>query len=134
MSIEDNRKTAIEFYSRFSAGDIPGALALMADDATFWLAGTVGRNAAAGLRTQQALADLFRRMGRQLMGGLKMTVKHTLAEGDRVALEVESHGELLNGRVYNQEYHTVMTVREGKIVAVREYLDTQHVQEVWYTA
>jgi len=43
-------------------------------------------------------------------------------------------GELLNGRVYNQEYHTVMTVREGRIVAVREYLDTQHVQEVWYTA
>ena len=38
MSIEDNRKIAIEFYNRFSAGDIPGALALMADDATFWLA------------------------------------------------------------------------------------------------
>ena len=38
---------------------------------TFWLAGKVGRNAAAGLRTQQALADLFRRMGRQLKGGLK---------------------------------------------------------------
>ncbi len=134
MSIEDNRKIAIEFYNRFSAGDIPGALALMADDATFWLAGKVGRNAAAGLRTKQELADLFRHMGRQLKGGLKMTVKHTLAEGDRVALEVESHGELLNGRVYNQEYHTVMTVREGRIVAVREYLDTQHVQEVWYTA
>ena len=32
-------------------------------------------------------------------------------------------GELLNGRVYNQEYHTVMTVREGRIVAVREYLE-----------
>ena len=36
-------------------------------------------------------------------------------------------GELRNGRIYNQEYHFSMTIRDGKISGVREYLDTQHV-------
>jgi uncharacterized protein len=49
-----------------------------------------------------------------------------------VALEVESDGELLNGRRYNQQYHFLLTVREGKISAVREYLDTQHVFATWF--
>jgi hypothetical protein len=49
-----------------------------------------------------------------------------------VALEVESYGKLKNGRIYNQQYHTLMVIRDGKISAVREYLDTQHVFEVWF--
>jgi ketosteroid isomerase-like protein len=56
-----------------------------------------------------------------------------VAEGDRVAVEAESYGELRNGRVYAQEYHVLMTIRDGKIAAVREYMDTAHVMAVWYT-
>jgi ketosteroid isomerase-like protein len=37
-----------------------------------------------------------------------------------------------NGRVYEQEYHMLMTIRDGKISAVREYLDTQHVLATWF--
>lgn len=64
--------------------------------------------------------------------GLRMTVKSLMAEGDKVALEVESYGELRNGRIYNQEYHFSITIRDGKISAVREYLDTQHVFTTWF--
>lgn len=60
-----------------------------------------------------------------LVGGLRMTVVSSLAEGDRVALEVTSSGDLKNGRRYRQEYHFVMEFRDGRICAVREYLDTQ---------
>jgi hypothetical protein len=49
------------------------------------------------------LADLFRRMDGQLKDGLRMTVKGLTAEGNRVAVEIESHGELKNGRIYNQD-------------------------------
>ena len=61
-----------------------------------------------------------------------MTVKGTIAEGERVAMEAESYGELTNGRVYNQHYHFVFEFRDGKISAVREYLDTQHAHAVWF--
>jgi hypothetical protein len=66
-----------------------------------------------------------------LAAGLRMTVISSLAEGDRVALEVTSSGDLKNGRLYRQEYHFLMEFREGKICAVREYLDTHHAHDVW---
>ena len=129
-----NRGIAESFYRRFDANDIAGALDLMADDLTFWIAGKPGGNPSAGLHTKQEMADIFRRMTTRMKDGLRMTVKQVTAEGERVALEVESYGELLNGRVYNQEYHALMTIRGGKIAAVREYMDTLHVQDVWYRA
>jgi uncharacterized protein len=63
---------------------------------------------------------------------VRMTIKNTVAEGDQVALEMASHGVLKNGRVYDNEYHLLMRLREGKIVAVREYYDTFHVWDTWY--
>jgi hypothetical protein len=68
----------------------------------------------------------------QLPKGLRMTVKSVVAEGNKVAMEAESYGELRNGRVYNQEYHFLLTIRDGRIAGVKEYLDTQHVDATWF--
>jgi hypothetical protein len=67
-----------------------------------------------------------------LKNGLRMTPTGMVAEGDRVAVEAESYGELANGRVYDQRYHFLMTIRDGRIAEVREYLDTQHVFATWF--
>jgi ketosteroid isomerase-like protein len=66
-----------------------------------------------------------------LASGLRMTVVSSLGEGDCVALEVVSSGDLKNGRQYRQEYHFLMEFENGRIRAVREYLDTQHAHDVW---
>ena len=132
MSIESNKKVATEFLNRFNAGDLAGALDAMTDDATWWIAGKPDQLPAAGLHSKEQIAKLEQTMGRRLKNGLKMTVKSLIAEGDKVAVEVESYGELKNGRIYNQEYHMLMTIRDGKISAVREYLDTQHVFATWF--
>ncbi len=130
---ETNRQITIDFYTRFDAGDTAGVLALMADDCSYWLAGVPGSNATAGLRTKAEMADIFNRMAQAMTGPLRMTVHNTVAEGDQVAVMAESRGELKNGRIYNQHYHALFTLRDGQIAAVREYMDTQHVQAVWYT-
>jgi len=132
MSLEENKKVSHEFFDRFSAGDLEGALALMTDDATWWIAGKPElMGAVAGLKTRKQIDRLLHGMIGQLKNGLKMTVKSMIAEGDRVAAEVESLGDLQNGRTYNQEYHFSLTIRDGKVSEVREYLDTQHVFAVW---
>ena len=84
------------------------------------------------MHDKEQIARIFHRMAGRLKNGLRMKVKSAIAEGDRVALEIESHGELENGRVYQNEYHTLVTVRDGKIREVREYLDTQHVHRTWF--
>lgn len=132
MTIEANKDLVSGFIARFSTNDIQGALDTLTDDATWWIAGKPGSLPACGTLSKDQLVGLFSQMGGQLKDGLRMTVKGMTAEGNRVAVEVESYGELRNGRIYNQEYHMLMEVRDGKISAVREYLDTQHVFDVWF--
>lgn len=127
-----NKATCARLFERFSAGDVPGVLALMADDASWWLPGKPGQLPVVGTRSKAQIARLFQAMESQLEGPLAMTVKSAIAEGDEVAMEVESLGRLKNGRTYNQEYHFRIVLRDGKISAVREYLDTLHVQAVWF--
>jgi uncharacterized protein len=100
VSTADNRKLAEELFARLSAGDVPGALATMTDDATWLAAGRRELLPAAGNYNKEKLGRFFNPMLGQLKNGLKMTMKGMIAEGDRVALEAESYGELKNGRIY----------------------------------
>ena len=59
-------------------------------------------------------------------GGIQFTVHSLTAEDDRVAAEVESYAPLVNGKVYNNHYHMLFVIRDGKIAIVKEYADTAH--------
>jgi uncharacterized protein len=131
MSTEQNKAVAFQFFERFTASDIQGALATMTDDATWWIPGKKERSPSAGLYPKEKIGRLFHRMVAALESGLKMTVVSCISEGDQVALEVVSTGDLKNGRQYRQEYHMLLKLRDGKIASVREYLDTQHANDVW---
>jgi ketosteroid isomerase-like protein len=132
MNTELNKQVARRFYERFDANDIAGVLDTMAEDSRFWIAGKPGSNGSIGWHTKPEMARMFKAMTAQMPRGLRMTVDALIAEGDKVALEVHSHGELSNGRVYENEYHALITVRDGKIAEVKEYMDTQHVHQVWF--
>jgi hypothetical protein len=131
VDAERNRATAHRFFELFSASDIEGVLALMTDDATWRIPGKKELTPTAGVYSKERIGRLFRRMVDNLTGGLRMSVVSAIAEGDRVAVEAISSGDLRNGRLYRQEYHIIMEFRDGKICAVREYLDTQHAHDVW---
>jgi uncharacterized protein len=131
MSAEENKAVAFKFFERFTASDIEGALDTMTDDATWWIPGKKERTPSAGLYSKDKIGRLFHRMIGALQSGLKMSVISCIAEGDHVALEVVSAGDLKNGRQYRQEYHMLLKFRGGKIMSVREYLDTQHANDVW---
>lgn len=130
-SLEENKAVAAELLEAFSRGDVPGMVALMTDDATWWvggridgLSGTYGRDEFAALVEGAKAA--------YKTGALKIWPTGMVAEGDKVAIEAESHAELHNGRVYSNLYHLLVTVREGKIAAVKEYCDTLHMKQVFF--
>lgn len=132
MLLDENKAIAEAFLSRFNSNDIAGALDCLSDDATWWIAGKPELLPAAGMLDKERIGRLFHRMHHQLIDGLRFTIHGMIAEGDLVAVEAESYGELKNGRVYNQRYHFLMEITDGKIRGVREYLDTQHVFAVWF--
>ena len=130
-SLEENKAVAAELLEAFSRGDVPGMVALMTDDATWWvggridgLSGTYGRDEFAALVEGAKAA--------YKTGALKIWPTGMVAEGDKVAIEAESHAELHNGRVYSNLYHLLVTVREGKIAVVKEYCDTLHMKQVFF--
>jgi ketosteroid isomerase-like protein len=130
MSAEANKNVVLSFFEHTSAGKIDVALALMADTATWWVAGQPDKFVLAGTKTKTQFAELLQGIRTAMPKGLRVTPKGLTAEGDRVAVEAESYGETATGKIYNNLYHFLFEVRDGKIQAVREYLDTMHAKEV----
>ena len=83
-----------------------------------------------GTKTKQQFAELIGGMAAKIDGALTIKTTGVTAEGDRVAVEAESHAKMKNGKVYQNKYHFLLEIRGGKIQAVKEYLDTAHAAEV----
>ncbi|MGW8202232.1 nuclear transport factor 2 family protein [Sphingomonas bisphenolicum] len=134
MSIDSNKALVQDLMARLSSGDIEGALGLLADDGRWWVGGKPDLFSLAGCKSKADMRDILNGLIGPMPHGLKMTVHSMIAEGDRVAAEVESYGEAGNGRLYNNHYHFLFIVQAGKFLEVKEYLDTLHVKAVFLDA
>lgn len=131
MSLEANKQLVREFFAHFKAREVDQLLAKMTEDATWWIGGKPELFALAGTKSKEEIgAVLHQLVGGAQGDGLEIIVKGLVAEGDKVACEAESLGILPNGRKYNNEYHFLVTVRDGKVASVKEYLDTMHTADV----
>ena len=127
---ENNKKVVTEFMEVFSSGDVNGILDSLTDDATWWVAGTIP--GISGTKDKAGFKDMVSGIAESTTSGaIRLTPLAFTAEGERVAVETESYSELKNGRVYNNLYHFVFTVRDGKISSVKEFLDTEHTTAVF---
>jgi len=45
-------------------------------------------------------------------------------------VEATSRGDHVSGQVYSNDYHFLFELQDGKILHLREYLDTERVTEV----
>jgi ketosteroid isomerase-like protein len=130
VGIEDNKKLVADFFGRFGKKDVAGALAMMTDDATWWIGGKPALFPICGLKSKAQIAEILNGLVPVMKHGLAITPKGMVAEGSKVAVEAESYGEFPNGRIYNNEYHFLVEIRGGKIASVKEYLDTMHTADV----
>lgn len=69
-----------------------------------------------------------------LLGDARVAETHvigTTAEGERVAVESRGNFEFADGRAYRNNYHHLFTLRDGRVVGVREYLDLRETERVF---
>ncbi|MFI0576885.1 nuclear transport factor 2 family protein [Streptomyces tendae] len=132
ISIERNKEIAQRLVKGFSAdGDINAALALLREDAVWTVMGhPESFRLSGGMPKEQFIKHITDFRG-STPDGLRMIVTGVTAEGDRVAVEAESTGTLSNGNVLNQVYHFLFEIKNDKIVAAREYIDTAHAMAVF---
>ena len=134
MTIESNKAVVTKFCAAFAQGDPQAIVDFMTDDVNYWILGRRDIVRSAGDHSKAEMKRIFELMNERTRKPMTFTPKSMIAEGDEVALEAESYAELTNGRVYNNRYHLRITLRDGKLARIREYLDTQHVYETWFAA
>lgn len=124
MSLQDNKQTVRTYVAHFKTAAVPDLLDAMTEDATWWILGKPHLFAGAGTKSRDDMARIWRGLFSHMKDGLEMTIVGMVAEGDQVSVEIRSHADLNDGRVYENQYHMLFTIRQGKIAEVREYADT----------
>ena len=127
-NLEDNKLLVKQFWVAFSESRFDDALALLADDVTWWVAGTTDIS---GTNSKSEFAELIKGIGESTVAGIEVKPSLLTAEDDRVSMEAVSYGEMKSGKVYQNIYHFMHIVQDGKIRTVREYMDTEHVTEIF---
>lgn len=127
MSTEDNKQLVLRFWDAFSTRRLQDAFDMLAEDATWWIAGELSIS---GTYTKARFIELASGILTEFPGGVQVTPTVLTAEDDRVAMEATSYGERINGRLYQNRYHFQHVVRGKQLLAVREYLDTDHANRI----
>ncbi len=123
MSIEDKVQTVKDFFAAVGSGDRQRLMALCAEDIE-WI--IPGENwALAGThRGHAGLEELL-----QKASGLETSFPQPpefVAQGDRVLTIGLARGKVkATNRPFEDHFVFAMTVRNGKVANIREYVDTQ---------
>jgi ketosteroid isomerase-like protein len=122
-NLEENKQLVRRFCAAMEK-DMIGCLDLLTDDMQWWLPllGTVTKE---DCKRNNVLVQ------EQFASPLKLEIKTLTAEENRVAAEIESYVKLKNGKIYNNKYHVLFRVRDGKIYEVREHNDSHHAYEIF---
>jgi hypothetical protein len=128
MTMVNNKQIVKQLLDDISVWRIDGIMAALADDATWWLAGSIP--GLSGTYNKSQMAELFAVMKATLLPqGLNITVDNMIGEGNFVAVEGHSETQLADGTPYANQYHWLFELRDGRVHRVREYLDTQLMKE-----
>lgn len=126
MSTDETRALVRRYFELMSAGS-PALPALLADDVTWWVPPS---SPLGGLHEGKAKVLGLMARGIALYDGpLTVTIESLIAEGDRAAAQLVIEGRTAKGEPYRNFYHFAFRARDGKVCAVREYVDTLYAQQ-----
>lgn len=124
---DSNKARVIQFLDDLSHGRVESAIAAYAEDGQVE---TMGETLISGVTEYPNIPAAIRGILDVFPNGIQFTVKSMVAEGEKVAVEASSLGEHVSGKTYSNDYHFLFEFRDGRLVSLREYMDTERVTEV----
>ena len=118
---DQNKKIAQDFFEALSTGS-EKYLDFYTDESIIW---TAGNNAIGGTRTKEEVVGFAQNILAAFPTGIKFNISGITAEGDRVAVEIDGEAVHASGETYNNQYHFLLIIKDGKILELKEYMDTQ---------
>jgi ketosteroid isomerase-like protein len=126
-NIESNKAIVTRFFEALNSGDVDAIVNTYAGDGCVQ---TMGDTLISGTFSRDQIAASAGGIFDVFPDGLTFTVLGMIAEGDKVAVEAASEGEHISGQTYSNEYHFLFEFREGKLLKLKEYMDTEQVTDV----
>ena len=118
---DQNKQIATEFFEALSAGS-DKYLDFYTDDSIIW---TAGNNAIGGTRTKEEVVGFAQNILSAFPSGITFNITGITAEEERVAVEISGEAIHASGETYNNQYHFLLRIKDGKILELNEYMDTQ---------
>ncbi len=124
---DNNRRLTQEFFEALSRGDVAAIVDAYDDEGSCW---TSGRTLISGTLSKEQIRAGAGAVLETFPEGLAFTIHAMTAEGERVAVEAESRGRHASGAIYNNHYHFLLEFRRGKLLRLKEYMDTELVTDI----
>src|SRR6202167_5027959 len=124
MSTQENVQTVKDFFAAMGGSDRQGLLALCAEDFE-WIIPGEDWPLAGTHRGHAGLADLLQKASEAVETSYPEPPEF-VAQGDRVLVVGFARGRIIaTNRTFEDHWVFAITVRNGKLTNVREYVDTQ---------
>jgi ketosteroid isomerase-like protein len=123
-----NEQLVRSFFETLSTGNLERLRPLLHEHAT-WAVMATGIPGAGEKKGRNVIIDEFLGPVRGLFeeGDPKVTIHNLISKGSLVAAETTGVGRLKNGKKYHNRYVFMIEIKDDKIFALREYMDSYHV-------
>ena len=124
MNVQETVQIVKDAFAAIGRGDMQGLLALSAEDIE-WIIPREDWPLAGTRRGHAGLADLFQTQS-ESMETTFMEPREFVAQGDRVFVVGFARGRVkATNKTWEDDWVFAITVRNGKLTSIREYIDTQ---------
>ena len=131
MSTEDNKGVVRKVFEKFGSGDVPGLLEMVAEDAEWAAPGPEVVPYFGERRGREGALEFFKNLG----GSVEFESFEPgdfIAEGDRVVVLGRERGRVRGtGKVFDNAWALVFTVRDGMVAGLRIYENTAAIAEAF---
>lgn len=125
--VESNRERTLALIQAIARGDAGTIAAAYAEDGKLH---TMGTTLISGVYDRSQIRQFAGSVLEAFPEGLHYTVHAVTAEGSRVAVEATGRGRHVSGVDYVNHYHFLFTWRDGELLELKEYMDTEAITEV----
>ena len=126
-TVENNKQLTLKFFDAMRRGDADAIADTYADEGRVV---TMGNTLISGSRGKEEIRQFAGGVLDAFPAGLKFTILNMTAEGNRVAVEAASEGLHVSGKPYRNHYHFLLTWKQGQLLEMKEYMDTELVTDV----
>lgn len=124
---EVSRAVVTRFFDAMNRGDVDYIVNAYAADGCLQ---TMGNTLISGTFTREQIAASAGGIFEVFPEGIVFTILGMTVEGERVAVEATSEGKHVSGQIYSNHYHFLFELENGKLLRLKEFMDTERVTEV----